>query len=138
MSLPLDPARCEAIAQRLARYDFPWDMTRALELALFRTFASPRIARLLAATGEFEARARRRYDDTDLIVSLILEDGLTGERGREAIARMNEIHGRFRIANRDFLYVLSTFVFEPLRWIDRFGWRRLSEAERECWFQFWR
>jgi hypothetical protein len=137
MSPPPAPFACEQIAQRLALYDFPWDMTRALELALFRTFASPRIARLLAATGEFQARARRRYDDTDLIVSLIIENGVTSSRGRVAIARMNAIHGRFRIANEDFLYVLSTFVFEPLRWIDRFGWRALSEAEREGWFQFW-
>jgi hypothetical protein len=31
---------CTAIARRLATADFPWDTTRALELALFRTFAS--------------------------------------------------------------------------------------------------
>jgi len=135
---PPDLRRSEEIAQRLARYDFPWDMTRALELALFRTFAVPSIGRLLAATREFEIRARRRYDDTDLIVSLIIENGVTSDTGRAAIQRMNAIHGRFRIANEDFLYVLSTFVFEPLRWIDRFGWRALSETEREGWFVFWR
>ena len=26
--------------------------------------------------------------------------------------------------------VLSTFIFEPVKWIDRFGWRRLSRNER--------
>jgi ER-bound oxygenase mpaB/B'/Rubber oxygenase, catalytic domain len=51
---------------------------------------------------------------------------------------MNAIHGRFRIANEDFLYVLSTFTFEPLRWLDRFGWRALTVEERWGWFAFWR
>ncbi|MBI3897278.1 MAG: DUF2236 domain-containing protein [Gammaproteobacteria bacterium] len=135
----LDPrTHCQAIAQRLGCFDFPWDTTRALELALFRTFAAPRIGALLHATGEFEARPQKRYDDTDLIVSEIVEHGFDSDRGRRAIARMNAIHGRFQIRNEDFLYVLSTFMFEPIRWNARFGWRRMSEYERLGWFWFWR
>ena len=43
-----DPRRdCAAIARRLGTIAFPWDTTRSLELALFRTFASPRIGGLL-------------------------------------------------------------------------------------------
>ena len=135
----IDPKRdCAQIARRIGTVDFPWDTTRSLELALFRTFASPRIGALLDRTGEFAARTQKRYDDTDLIVSEIVEHGFDSERGRRAIARMNALHARFRIANEDFLYVLSTFVFEPLRWNERFGWRRLTETERQGWFWFWR
>ena len=138
-SAPLDPKRdCAAIARHLGTVAFPWDTTRSLELALFRTFASPRIGGLLHRTGEFEARTQKRYDDTDLIVSEIVSNGFDSERGRRAIARMNALHGRFKIANEDFLYVLSTFVFEPIRWNARFGWRRLTEAEKLGWFWFWR
>ena len=80
-----DPRRdCAQIARELARVAFPWDTTRALELALFRTFASPRIGGLLHATGEFEARSQKRYDDTDLIVSEIVEHGYDSD---EAVAR---------------------------------------------------
>jgi hypothetical protein len=132
------PERCQAIAHRLACYDFPWDVTRSLELALFRTFASPVIAGVLHATGEFERRAQRRYDDTDLILVTIVENGFDSDLGKRAINRMNAIHGRFRISNEDFLYVLSTFTFEPLRWLDRFGWRALTGEERWGWFGFWR
>jgi len=135
----LDPRRdCAQIARELARVTFPWDTTRALELALFRTFASPRIGGLLHATAEFEARAQKRYDDTDLIVSEIIEYGYDSERGRRAIARMNAIHARFKIANGDFLYVLSTFVLEPIRWNAKFGWRVMNDTERLGWFWFWR
>ena len=129
---------CQAIARELGTRTFPWDTTRALELALFRTFASPRIGALLDRTGEFAARAQKRYDDTDLIVSEIVEHGYDSERGGRAIARMNALHARFHIPNEDFLYVLSTFVFEPIRWNARFGWRRLTEPEKLGWFWFWR
>jgi hypothetical protein len=129
---------CARIARELGTIVFPWDTTRALELALFRTFASPRIGGLLHRTGEFEARPQKRYDDTDLIVSEIVEHGYDSERGARAIARMNALHARFHIANEDFLYVLSTFVFEPIRWNARYGWRRMTERERLGWFWFWR
>ena len=48
------------------------------------------------------------------------------------------MHRRFEIANDDFLYVLSTMVFEPIRWNERFGWRPLVENERLATFHFWR
>jgi ER-bound oxygenase mpaB/B'/Rubber oxygenase, catalytic domain len=47
------------------------------------------------------------------------------------------MHGRFPIANGDFLYVLSTFVFEPIRWIERFGWRSLKANEKQGIFRFY-
>jgi hypothetical protein len=120
------------------RVDFPFDTTRALEFALFRTFCVPTISALLDKTREFGDRAQRRYDDTDIIVSHLIELGYDSEGGRAAVKRMNEIHGRFDIRNDDFLYVLSTFVYEPIRWIARFGWRPLLEKERLAMFYFWR
>jgi len=121
-----------------ARVDFPFDTTRALEVALFRTFGVPAISALLHRTGEFERRPQKRYDDTDILVSEVMERGYDSARGRRAIQRINEIHGRFKIANKDFLYVLSTFVFEPIRFNERFGWRTLTETEKLAFFYFWR
>jgi len=134
----MNPKDAHAIVRRLACFDFPFDTTRALEFALFRTFCVPRIAALLDHTREFGRFAQKRYDDTDLLISEFVENGYDSERGRAAIERMNAIHGRFRIANEDFLYVLSTFVYEPIRWNARFGWRRFSEVERLASFHFWR
>jgi hypothetical protein len=119
-------------------FEFPWDTTRSLELALFRTFAVPSIAAVLDTSGEFGRAPQKRYDDTDLILSTIVEAGYESEEGKEAIRRMNRIHGRFRISNEDFLYVLSSFVFEPIRWNARFGWRPLIETEKLATFEFWR
>jgi len=119
-------------------FEFPWDTTRALELALFRTFAVPSVAEVLDASGEFAQAPQKRYDDTDLILSTIVEAGYDSEDGKRAIRRMNNIHARFEITNDDFLYVLSSFVLEPIRWNARFGWRRLVETEKLATFEFWR
>jgi hypothetical protein len=137
--LALDPVRdAQRIAYLDTVYEFPFDTARSLEFALFRTFASPAVSKLLDSTGEFGQRAQRRYDDTDLILSTIVESGHDSETGRCAIRRMNRLHRRFEIANEDFLYVLSTFVFEPIRWNERFGWRPLVQQERLAAFHFWR
>ena len=135
----LDPVRDhQRIVALDACYEFPFDTTRSLELALFRTFAVPSIGELLDSTREFGDRAQKRYDDTDLLISTFAEHGYDSELGRRAIRRMNQIHGRFPIANEDFLYVLSTFVFEPIRWNARFGWRPLIDVEKQATFLFWR
>ncbi len=136
--ITLDPERDhQRIVYLDTAFEFPFDITRALELALFRTFAVPSIADLLDRTGEFYNRPQKRYDDTDLIVSTLLEDGYDSPTGKEALRRMNRMHGRFEIANDDFLYVLSTFIFEPIRWNARFGWRRMHENERLAMYYCW-
>ena len=60
------------------------------------------------------------------------------QRSRQASLETDEPAGRFAIANEDFLYVLSTFVYEPIRWNQRFGWRPMCEQERLGYFFFWR
>jgi hypothetical protein len=137
--LRLDPERDhQRICFLSACVDFPWDTTRSLELALFRTYAVPRMTELLVRTGEFTRHAQKRYDDTVLILAELLESGYDSERGRAAQRIMNRLHGLYSIRNDDFLYVLSTFVYEPIRWNARFGWRPLTEHERLAGFHFWR
>ena len=134
----LDPERDHQRIVFLSKcYDFSFDTTRALEFALYRTYCVPSISALLDRTGEFRLRPQKRYDDTDLIVSTLMEWGYDSDQGRAALRRMNQIHGRLEIANDDFLYVLSTFLFEPIRWNARFGWRPLCDQERQAYFLFW-
>ncbi len=135
----LDPARDHVEIYYLScGFEFSRDTVRALELALYRTYCVPSISGLLARTGEFSARAQRRYDDTALLIAEISEWGYDSERGRAAIRRINRIHTQFAITNDDFLYVLSTFVFEPIRWNAAFGWRPMCEQERLASYHFWR
>jgi hypothetical protein len=135
----LDPERDhQRIVHLSFGYEFPWDSTRALEIALYRTYCIPSISGLLDRTGEFYRNAQRRYDDTAILIAEMCEWGYESGRGKEALERINWAHGHYRIANDDFLYVLSTFVFEPIRWIDAFGWRNLCDHERLGYYFFWR
>lgn len=128
--LTLDPERdSEAIYRLLAEYEFPWDMAKSLELALFRTYAVPSIGRLLDRTGEFRLRPQRRYDDTLMVLYEIFHNGTEAPRGKQALARLNEIHGRYRINMDDYRYTLATFVVMPVRWVNEFGWRSLHPNE---------
>ncbi|MEU6599498.1 oxygenase MpaB family protein [Streptomyces flaveolus] len=126
----LDPVADALEIYRISvAYEFPWDYTRALELALYRTYAVPSIGRLLARTAELTERPQKRYDDTVLLLDTIVEHGFAAEEGRTAIRRINQMHRSYDISDDDMRYVLSTFVVMPRRWIDAYGWRRLSRHE---------
>jgi hypothetical protein len=126
------------ICHDLAGSTFAWEMNRALELALLRTFCVPRISAILHQSGEFLHHPQKRYDDTGLLISNILKWGYDSPQGKAAIAQMNRIHSRYAIANEDFLYVLSASLCEPIRWNARYGWRPFTETEKQALFYFWR
>ncbi|MBB5957836.1 hypothetical protein FHS29_004431 [Saccharothrix tamanrassetensis] len=135
----LDPERDhQRILRVSSAYEFPWDYVRALEFALFKTYCVPSISGLLARTGEFERRAQKRYDDTALLMAELVDHGYDSPRGKEALRVVNRLHGRYEIANDDMRYVLSTFVYEPIDWLEQFGWRPLTEQERLAAFHFYR
>ncbi|MER7677362.1 oxygenase MpaB family protein [Streptomyces sp. NPDC096934] len=126
----MDPhAEASEIYRLTSVHEFPWDLARALELALFRTYAVPGIGRLLAETAELTDRTQKRYDDTALLLDAVVEHGFDSGEGRTAIRRINAMHRGYDISNADMRYVLCTFVVVPRRWIDAYGWRRLSQHE---------
>ncbi|MCB5178409.1 oxygenase MpaB family protein [Streptomyces antimicrobicus] len=131
--LRLDPDQDFLAIYRLtSTYEFPWDITRALELALYRTYAVPAIGRLLAETGEFTGHAQKRYDDTALLLDAVVEHGFDSDVARTAIRRVNQMHRSYDIGNADMRYVLCTFVVIPKRWLDAYGWRPLTPHEQRA------
>ena len=52
--ISIDPERDHCrIVHLMTGYEFPWDIIRALEVALMKTFCSPKVSGLLHRTGEF-------------------------------------------------------------------------------------
>ncbi|MEK8052549.1 oxygenase MpaB family protein [Ideonella sp. DXS22W] len=134
----LDAKRdCQRIVFLLSAYEFPFDMTRALEIALFHTYGSRSVSRLLDRTAQFSRHGQKRYDDTNLLIANFMEAGWDGDPGARAIARMNHIHSHYRIPNEDFLFVLWTFIDFPIEWMAQFGWRDFTAHECEAWFHYW-
>jgi len=137
--LSLDPeVDWHEIARITAAIEFPWDVSQALSLALFRTYAVPSIGGLLAGTGAFTENVQKRYDDTVLLLDAVLQHGFEEGPGREALRRINRMHGHYPISNDDFRYVLSTFVVVPSRWLDDFGWRPLWVPEERALVRYYR
>lgn len=121
----LDPERDhQRITYLSTRYEFPWDTTRSLEFALFRTSCVPGMTEILLSTGEFLRRAQKRCDGTVLSLSELLEHGYHSERGRAAQRITNRLRGLYPIRDEDCLHALSAFIYEPIGWNARFGWRR--------------
>ncbi|HSI27493.1 MAG TPA: oxygenase MpaB family protein [Aeromicrobium sp.] len=132
---PVDDAH--EIALNVGSREFPWDTVTSLSFALFRTFAVPSVGRLLHSTGEFTERTQRRYDDTSLLIEHALRFGLGSREGRAAVRRINRVHSPHDISNDDLRYVLSTFIVVPARWIERFGYRPLTDVERDAGTQYY-
>lgn len=126
------------IYQNLALYEFTWDLTQALSFALFRTYAVPSIGRLLDETGAFTGAVQKRYDDTALLLEAPFVHGFDSESGKAALRRINQMHRMYDISNDDFLYVLSTFVVVPKRWLDDYGWRALTDTELRASVNYYR
>jgi hypothetical protein len=129
----LDPDKdYEEIFRQITDYEFPWDYWQSTSLAFFRTFGVPSIAGLLHRTGEITPHTQKRADDTLLILHEITHRGLADEHGRAFLRRMNRMHQHYRISNDDYRYILALYIVVPVRWIDRYGWRRLTDHEKRA------
>jgi hypothetical protein len=124
--------------RRLVLRDFWPEARMGLNLAFYRTYAVPSIARLLFETGEITGRPVKRAYDTGLVMYELIAGGPASPRGRRMLDLLTRVHRRHPIADADYRYVLGALIFIPTRWIDRFGPRRLTDAERAATFEFYR
>ncbi|KAI8150070.1 hypothetical protein BJV82DRAFT_503954 [Fennellomyces sp. T-0311] len=143
-----DSKVAEEVFDTTLRKEFPGLHYLSFQVALYRTITIPSITKLITATGEAYNRPQKREEDTYLLLHEMLDvyphlekerkkcPHLTEEqidnqvsRRTHAIARMNEIHARYRILHGDFLYQLVLFITEPIYWINKFGYRKLDQLE---------
>lgn len=123
------------IQHTLSDAEFPTLFEKSLQIALFRTYGIPTIAKLLNATHQLSKteNVAKRYADTAIILTEIYSNDPSHPRTLEAFARLNYLHGHYikagRISNDDMLYTLSVFVNHPVEWINRYEWRQLTLLE---------
>jgi hypothetical protein len=107
-------------------------------MALYRTFAIPRIAELLHHTGEIERHPAKRSMDTGLLMYELIDGGVESDRGREVIRALNRMHRRWPILEEDYAYVLTTFIVVPARWSAAHGLRPYTPEEETAATVFYR
>lgn len=66
----------------------------------------------------------------------------TSERAQTAIARTKFLHQGYRasgkILENDMLYTLSLFAIEPIRFVETYEWRTMTEMERCAVGTYWK
>ncbi|EXJ82053.1 hypothetical protein A1O1_08122 [Capronia coronata CBS 617.96] len=116
-------------------FEFPALFEKGLQFALFRTYGIPTISDLLVKTTQLSASKNvpRRYADTTVLLSDMYGGEPTSDRCIDAYARLNYLHSHYirqgKISNEDMLYTLSLFLNQPVEWINRYEWRRLTDME---------
>lgn len=131
----LDPEKSyREIVLLLSDHVFPLEMLVAIELAQLRTFTIPSISRILHATRQYEDDGERRLDDTRAILNEIHRNGIDTPEGQQMVEHLNRIHALYKISNDDYLYVLSTFVFDPVLFVEKHGHRPFTMHEKRALF----
>ena len=128
---------CQRIVFLLKAYEFPSDLTHALEMGLYHTYGSRTVAKLLDNTREFENFGQKRYDDTYILIAQFMEAGWDNVLGARALTQVAKAHARFAIKNEDYLFVLWTFIDFPIQWMKKYGWRKFTEHEEKAWYCYW-
>ncbi|KAG2228134.1 hypothetical protein INT45_009180 [Circinella minor] len=156
-AMPLKDSKIAAeVFDTTIRKEFPALHYVAFQIALYRSVTIPSISRLIVATGEAHGNPQKREEDSYLLLHEMLDVyphiqhekkkspnlstkniEIQESRRTHAIARMNEIHGRYRILHGDFLYQLVLFVHEPIYWINKYGYRKLDELEINAIYKMW-
>lgn len=134
---PTDVRSAFSIFVNFGQIEFPLLSTKALEFGLFKTYAIPSISKILVKTKQLTEEYSRRYDDTDLIIREFTENEPNSNRHILAIMRLNFLHDRYKISNEDYLYVLSVFIVEPVRWVNQFAYRSVHPYEKKSLFIIW-
>lgn len=116
-------------ALSIIEHEFPLEFLIAGELAQFETYAIPSISKLLHQTGQYEKDGLKRLDDTRATLYTIFTNPAHSSERETMITHLNWIHSHYQISNDDNLYTLLRMFFNPIEWIQRWGWRKLTQNE---------
>jgi hypothetical protein len=103
---------------------------------LEQTYGIPSISRLLVKTAQLSTvkNAGKRYADTGVLIAEIFGNKPASERAIDSFGRLNYLHGVYRdsgqILDDDMLYTLALFAVEPIKWVERYDWRKFSDFEK--------
>ncbi|KAL5523585.1 hypothetical protein ACEPAG_7758 [Sanghuangporus baumii] len=149
----LTPKEAQEITLDMNQFEMPALMRIALAFALFKTYSIPTISEILVKSKQLSTseNVSRRYADTAVLIStwtscpvvdltsMNLKKEGADPRHAIAIARVNWLHSRWPyIKNDDFIYTMSLFVLEPIRWARLYGWREFLPIEQEAFFVLWK
>jgi hypothetical protein len=126
----LDPVADYREIKELFSYDFQSALIVQAASGFLFTFSSPRMSRILSASGQAGHHTAKRFVDTALLTSAVVEHGLEPGDGREAAKRVNAMHRQYDIHPDDFVAVGCESPLMALSLAEQFGWREVTDKER--------
>ncbi|KAI9928851.1 hypothetical protein ASPWEDRAFT_348221 [Aspergillus wentii DTO 134E9] len=132
------------IQQAMVKFEFPFFFITALQFALFRTYGIPSISKLLVKTGEFSnaETSFKRYSDTNILIQEFMGNAPTSKRAYSGLARTRYMHSGYRASGKilddDMLYTLGLFAIQPVRFVESYEWRKMTDLERCAMGTFWK
>ncbi|MFC8527178.1 oxygenase MpaB family protein [Nocardia sp. NPDC057227] len=96
------------------------------------TFAAPTMSKVHEVSRQVEKDTEKRSIDTALFHHVVGEHGFGPGPGREAAKKVNNMHRHYDIVQEDYLAVAADNTLTPVRLADKFGWRRVTDNEREA------
>lgn len=109
-----------------------------------KTYGIPTISSLLLKTSQFSnpATSFKRYADTGALIGQFMAFEPSSDRARTAVARTKFLHTGYRASGKiledDMLYTLSLFAIEPVRFVEMFEWRSMTDLERCAIGTYWK
>ncbi|KAJ5580319.1 uncharacterized protein N7459_006304 [Penicillium hispanicum] len=129
-----------AIQKTILQMEFPFIVLKSLQFALFRVryaFRSQPDEIFSDSTTSF-----KRYADTGTLIGEFMAFDPSSERAQMAIARTKFLHQGYRASGKiledDMLYTLSLFAKEPIRFVQLYEWREMTEMERCAIGTYWK
>ncbi|KAG7436085.1 hypothetical protein ACKRZS_014094 [Fusarium odoratissimum] len=123
------------VVQNIARFEFPLFYDLAVRLALFETYAVQNVAHVLYGGSDLANRkkAPKRYADTEAVYVCFANFPPTSPVLHKAVARTNFLHAPYiksgKIKQEDLLYVLYASFAEPVRFLNIYEYRKLTDME---------
>lgn len=110
--------------------------------ALIKTYSIARGTRLLVKTRQIGSPkcVGRRAEDTGVFLGEILAGDMDDPRWMAALSKVNWLHARYKnqISNGEMISTLAFFILEPIKFINAYGWRPLTQMEEVSRFLFWK
>ncbi|QQK47161.1 Permease, cytosine/purine, uracil, thiamine, allantoin [Penicillium digitatum] len=132
------------IQKQIAWLEFPFTFGKSFQFALFRTYGIPSISTLLVKTSQFSSpeTSLKRYTDTRVLMQEVIGNNPTSARAHLGLARTHYLHSGYRASGKilddDMLFTLALFALQPIRFINRYEWRQLTDLERCAIATFWK
>lgn len=121
------------VLARVACQDHFTDCRIAWQFAFMRTMAVPRMASVLASTGQMQNHTQRRAYDTGLMMFEIISDP-DGPGAKLLIKKINAMHSRPDIHAEDMVWILTLLGTLPPQRIARWSPRPLpQDTIDQCW-----